>query len=157
MSHPNPMTDTKKDTIWCMWKTRNPMSRIAKEISKPPATIFSYLEYHGGIEPRKRIRSARVLTISEREEISRGLAEANSIREISRVLGRSPSTICREIIRNRGLAKYRAVDADKAASRRAKRPKPPLLLRNPRLKRVVESKLTQDWSPEQISGWLIDI
>lgn len=154
MSHPNPMTDTKKDTIWYMWEKGYPMSIIAKEINKPPATVFSYLEYHGGIRPRKRKRPIRALAINEREEISRGLAEGISMREISRGLGRSPSTICREVNRNRGVDRYRAIEADKAAWRRAKRPKPPVLLRNRKLKRIVEAKLSLDWSPEQISGWL---
>lgn len=154
MSHPNPMTDMKKDTIWYMWKRGYPMSKIAKEINKPPATVFSYLEYHGGIKPRKRIRSPRALALNEREEISRGLAEGISMREISRALGRSPSTISREISRNKGADKYRAIEADKAAWRRAKRPKSRVLLHNLKLKRVVETKLSHDWSPEQISGWL---
>ena len=54
MKHLNPMTDIKKTTIWNLWCSGSPMSVIASEINKPPATVFSYLQYHGGIEPRRR-------------------------------------------------------------------------------------------------------
>ena len=123
MKHPNPMTADKKDIIWGLWRRGFPMSEIASEISKPPATVFSYLEYHDGIQPRRRHRSLYALSLSEREDISRGLSSGNSIRSIANYLGRSPSTISREIRKNGGIAKYRTVDADKAAWRRAKRPK----------------------------------
>jgi len=154
MKHSNPMTDIKKATIWDLWRSGSPMSVIASIINKPPATIFSYLQYHGGIEPRRRYRSIYTLSLSEREDISRGLAIGKSIRSIAGFLGRSPSTISREIQRNGGISRYRAVDADKAAWKRAKRPKPPLLAQNTQLKHMVERKLLEDWSPEQIAGWL---
>lgn len=148
------MTTDKKAIIWDLWRSGSPMSEIASEINKPPATVFSYLEYHGGIKPRPRHRSLYALSLSEREDISRGLSSGQSIRSIAAFLGRSPSTISREIKKNGGISKYRAVDADKSAWRRAKRPKTPLLLRNEKLRRIVDKKLSDDWSPEQISGWL---
>ena len=154
MKHLNPMTDIKKTTIWNLWCSGSPMSVIASEINKPPATVFSYLQYHGGIEPRRRYRSIFTLSLSERENISRGLATGRSIRSIAIFLKRSPSTISREIQKNGGTLKYRAVDADKAAWKRAKRPKLLLLARNAKLKHIVKRKLSEDWSPEQITGWL---
>jgi IS30 family transposase len=54
----------------------------------------------GGIRPPKRKRSGRCLSLSEREEISKGIATDESIREIANGLCRSPSTISREINRN---------------------------------------------------------
>ena len=57
MKHPNPMTYKMKETIWHLWKAGDPMANISKVLSKPPATIFSYLQYHGGIRPRLRSRS----------------------------------------------------------------------------------------------------
>ncbi len=77
-----------------------------------------------------------------------------SIKAIAKQLGRSPSTISREIVRNRGRRYYKAVDADNRAKRMAKRPKPGLLEQNPELKKLVIEKLELKWSPEQISGWL---
>jgi IS30 family transposase len=89
MKHPNPMTSTRKATIWQRWKAGSSMSAIAKEIAKPPATIFSYLWYHAGIEPSRRTRSVKALSLSERESISRGLASGQSMRAIAMLLGRS--------------------------------------------------------------------
>ena len=70
------------------------------------------------------VRSPLRLSLAEREEISRGLAGGESLRSIARRLGRSPSTISREVAANGGRRRYRACRADKAAVRRARRPKP---------------------------------
>ena len=154
MKHPDPMNPARKATIWQRWKAGSSMAAIAKEIAKPPATVFSYLWYHRGIEPRRCTRAAIALSLCERESISRGLASGQSMRAIATLLGRSPSTICREVNRNEGAHRYRAVDAEKATWKRAKRPKPLLLADNTEPQMLVTSKLTEDWSPEQISGWL---
>jgi IS30 family transposase len=126
----------------------------ARILEKPPATVFSYLLYQGGIEPRVRCRRLIALSIEEREEISRGLANHHSIRSIALHLGRSASTISREVSRNGGLSKYRAMEADKSAWKRATRPKPCRLALNTELKDMVIKKLSEDWSPEQIANWL---
>ncbi|WP_060711710.1 IS30 family transposase [Pseudonocardia sp. HH130629-09] len=76
------------------------------------------------------------------------------MRSIAARLGRSPSTISREIGRNKGPRQYRAVDADDRAWRRAQRPKLCLLACDERLRRFVSGKLGVDWSPEQIAGYL---
>ena len=114
MVHPNPMDQDKKNTIWKQWKAGSPMSGIAQKVSRPPATIFSYLRYHGGIQPRSRFCSNRVLSFRDREQISRGLAAGESVRSIAISLDRSPSTISREINRNGGASSYLALDADQA-------------------------------------------
>jgi IS30 family transposase len=94
------------------------------------------------------------LTLSEREEISRGIAGGLSLRAIAIQLERSPSTISREITRNGGLEDYRASQADKAAWDRAHRPKHCKLAGSSILRRIVARKLRSHWSPEQIAGWL---
>ncbi|TQV69714.1 IS30 family transposase, partial [Exilibacterium tricleocarpae] len=154
MKHPNPMTEPKKAVIWEMWRRGDSMAVISQTIAKPSATVFSYLRYHGGIEPAERHRPLNGLSIEEREVISRGIASGKSLRSIAASIDRSPSTVSREISRNGGIHKYRAVVADNAARKRARRPKLPLLAKNLKLKQVVTSKLSEDWSPEQISGWL---
>lgn len=148
------MCEQRKSVIWNEWKKGSPMAHIAQRIEKPPATVFSYLQYHGGIRPYVRARSPRALTHEDREEISRGIAAGKSIRTLAACLGRSPSTISREINKNGGIDEYRATDADKAAFKRGKRPKALKLAVNAKLKDLVVAKLEQDWSPEQISGWL---
>jgi len=107
------MTAERKSRIWELWRKGTPMSSIARDIAKPPATVFSYLLYHGGISPRPRTRRAECLSAQERESISRGLASGASYRAIGRELGRSASTISREVGRKGGPEKYRAYDAEK--------------------------------------------
>jgi IS30 family transposase len=108
----------------------------------------------GGIAPSRRHRSIRSLSLAEREEISRGLASGESMRSIALRLGRSASTVCREVNRHGGGGNYRATKADESAWDRARRPKRCLLAVNRRLRDVVEEKLKEHWSPQQISGWL---
>ena len=84
--------------------------------------------------------------------ISRGLASCKSLRRISQELGRSASTISREVARNGGSEKYRACHAEKAFLKRSRRPKLTLLSQDEELRRVVTKLLGADWSPEQIAG-----
>jgi IS30 family transposase len=95
-----------------------------------------------------------VLTLAEREEISRAMVESQSIRSVAARLGRVPSTVSREIKRNGGQSDYRATEADSAAWDRALRPKHCKLVENKVLARIVTDKLGLQWSPEQIAGWL---
>ena len=92
--------------------------------------------------------------MAEREEISRGLARGMSMRRIAAELGRAPSTISRELRRNGGRTAYRAQRSDERAWNAAERPKPCKIALQPKLRTLVQSKLTRLWSPEQISGWL---
>jgi len=85
----------------------------------------------GGIRPVPRKRSRLALTLSDREEISRGLATQLSLRVIAAQLGRAPSTISREVKRNGGGKCYRAAQADERAWGRSHRPKPCKLAVNP--------------------------
>ena len=97
MTKPRPMDAQRKAVIWHEWERGTPMAKIARVIDKPPATVFSYLQYHGGIRPRHRIRRAKALSLEEREEVSRGMSHGCSTRFIAKTLCRSPSTISREI------------------------------------------------------------
>src|SRR5690606_28694178 len=118
------------------------------------SSVQRILAESGGIRPAQRRRSARVLSLAEREEISRGMAAGQSMRAIAASLGRAPSTVSRELQRNEGRQSYRANQADQAAWDRARRPKPCKLLQHPGLARQVAGKLQQHWSPEQVAGWL---
>jgi IS30 family transposase len=94
------------------------------------------------------------LTAIEREEISRAIVRGDSVRAMARTLGRAPSTISREIQRNRGRRFYRALRADRRAWARTRRPKPCRLATRPALRHAVARQLARDWSPQQITGWL---
>lgn len=143
-----------KAELWNRWKKGQSFSEIGRALGKHAASIFSVVVRHGGIAPANRHRSSRALSVSEREEISRGMAAGVSMRQIAAAIERSPSTVSREIARHGGPGGYRAAEAESRAWDHARRPKPCLLARHDRLQRVVESKLQLDWSPEQISGWL---
>lgn len=112
------------------------------------------LAIHGGIAPMGRSRSARVLSSSEREEISRGISAGLTLTQIADSIGRSTSTISREVSRNGGRSRYRANVADRRAWTQSKRPKKCLLALNESLRAAVAEKLSVDWSPEQVAGWL---
>lgn len=101
---------------------------------------------------RKRHRLA--FSLDEKEEISRGLVAKRIIRDIAAKLSIAPSTISREIRRHGGAKQYRAAKADPAAWENALRPKPCKLIESPTLCKIIAEKMHQDWSPEQIGGWL---
>lgn len=147
-------TAKEKALVFDLWKRGTGFSEIARVLESKPGTIFTMLRDTGGIKPSERRRAAAHLTLSEREEIRAGLSAKMSIRAIARSLNRSPSTISREVQRNRGRCGYKAVDANNRANRMAKRPKECLLERNSQLRNLVLEKLELKWSPEQISGWL---
>lgn len=147
-------TAQEKAFVFESWKSGMGFSDIAKKLDSKPGTIFTILRDTGGIKPAPRKRAPIHLTLAEREEIRVGLSAKKSIRAIARLLKRSPSTISREVQRNRGRRYYKAVDANNRASRMAKRPKSCLLDVNPALRELVLKKLEHKWSPEQISGWL---
>jgi len=109
----------------------------------------------GGIVSRARERSPRRLSIPEREELSRGLLGGESLRRIAARLKRAPSTLSREVDANGGRGAYRAWRAEQNCRRRARRPKPSKLAVNSRLRREVERRLSERWSPQQIAARLV--
>ena len=147
-------TPAQKAEMWDRWKRGESMSSIGRAFNRESSSVYNVLSPTGGIRPSPRKRSSLALTLAEREEISRGIARQLSIRSMAAQLGRSPSTISREINRNGGLHYYRATLADQAAWDRAHRPKTCKLATNPTLRDNVARKLKSGWSPEQIAGWL---
>jgi IS30 family transposase len=147
-------TAEQKAEMWDRWQRGETINSIGRAFDRGHSSIAGHFERAGGIRPAARRRSRLALRLSEREEISRGIASGLSLRAIASQLERSPSTISREISRNGGLKHYRASQADKAAWDRAHRPKPCKLAGSPLLRRVVARKLRLHWSPEQIAGWL---
>ncbi len=144
----------QKTEMWDRWQQGETLNAIGRVFDRHSSSIFDQLSPSGGIRPPPRRRSRLALTLREREEISRGVASGLSLRSIAAQLGRSASTISREITRNGGLQQYRASQADQAAWARAHRSKPCKLALHPMLKRIVASKLKMNWSPKQIDGWL---
>jgi IS30 family transposase len=148
------MSKAQKADLWERWKRGESLSDIAKALSKNPGSIHGVLHLKGGIPPPLRKRSARSLTSKEREEISRKVEAGFGVRQIAAAIGRSPSTVSRELTRNGGAERYRAAKADEAAWDRARRPKNCRLAESSKLRAIVSRKLQLDWSPQQIAGWL---
>ena len=146
-------SDKEKILIWQLWGKGTSFSAIGRELNKEAGSIYGVLKIHGGITPITRRAKEIGLHAEEREIISRGLAAGESMRAIARQLNRSPSTISREINRNNGRSGYRALNAEKASIVCRTRPKKHKL-EFVRLRKLVSNKLSEDWSPEQISGWL---
>jgi transposase, IS30 family len=148
-------TSKQKAELWERWKNGQCIADIARALARRNKSgAYRVLALNGGIAPTVRRRARLALGLEEREEISRGIAAGRSIRRIAATLGRAPSTVSREVMRNGGCSAYRASEADTRAWERALRPKPCRLATHPELRWRVAQKLALQWSPEQISGWL---
>ena len=137
------MSAAEKAEVWRRWKRGESVSDIGRALGRLRKSVHRVVAAHGGVPPRVRTRSRCALTLAEREEISRGLANDCSLRRIACRLGRAPSTVSREVRRHGG----RTWD-------RARRPKLCRLATEAPLRRLVAEKLADDWSPQQIAGWL---
>lgn len=140
--------------IWDGWERGLSICEIVRVLPTRRISVGSIIRGHGGIRPSVRRRSSRALSAHERELICKGLAAGCSMREVARHLKRPASTITREVKRNGGVMGYSGLRADERAWTRARRPRSCLLARSYRLREVVIEKLSIDWSPHQISGWL---
>jgi len=148
------MTQAERAEVWTRRARGEPVPMIARHMGRDRRVVWKVVTATGGIPPRTPQRSCRELTVGEREELSRGLAMGESCRAMARRLGRAPSTLSREVHRNGGRQSYRAAQADVAAVRRRRRPKPGKLTLSSALRVEVEARLQLDWSPKQISAWL---
>jgi len=147
-------SEAQKAMMWDRWRRGESLHDIAQLFDRGHSSIQRILSETGGIRPAQRARSRWALSLSEREEISRGVVAGRSMRSIAASLGRAPSSVSREIRRNGGCHGYRASNADQAAWDKAHRPKICKLAQNRALARIVAQKLKMLWSPEQIAGWL---
>jgi len=147
-------TETDKALMWDRWQKGDSLHSIARLFDRSHGSVAGILARTGGIRPPQRRRSKLQLTLSEREDISRGVVAGQSICSIASTLGRAPSTVSREIKRNGGRRCYRASSADQAAWDRAHRPKTCKLVENRALARIVAKKLQLEWAPRQIAGWM---
>jgi len=150
------ITSEQREELWRRYQAGETILGIGRALCQRPTTIHRVLQATGAMAPAPRSRSARMLSFGEREEISRGIAAENSFRAIARTLNRAVSTVSLEVARHGGRSGYRAAQADWTAWESARRPKICLLARNRDLQRIVVVKLKQDWSPQQIAGWLRD-
>ena len=100
-------TAAEKTELWDRWKRGESLKAIGRAFGKESSSIYFLVAPHGGIRPAERRRSRLALTLAERELISRGVTAHRSARSIAKLLGRSPSTVSREMSRNGGYATER--------------------------------------------------
>jgi IS30 family transposase len=148
------LSAAQKSELWQRWKKGHSLSEIGRALGKHAGSISGFLSKTGGIAPAVRQRSSCSLTLSEREDISRGISAGQSFRSIADQIRRSVSTVSREVKRNGGREAYRATSADQRAWNLATRPKQCRLATNTKLQAIVAEKLQLDWAPQQIAGWL---
>jgi hypothetical protein len=97
-------TAAEKTGLWDRWQRGESLKAIGRAFGKPSSSIYNQVAPHGGIRPAPRRRSRLALKLFEREEISQGIAGQQSERSMARLLGRSSSTVSREISRNSGVS-----------------------------------------------------
>ena len=146
-------SEADKALMWDRWQKGDSLHTIGRLFARSHTSVRRILAETGGIRPLPRKLSRLVLTLAEREEISRGIVAGHSMRSIARALGRSPATVSRELRRNGGRQAYRANRAEQAAWDRAHRPKRCKLVANRALARIVARQLKLQWSPDQSAGW----
>jgi len=163
----------ERRTFWRLIREGCSAEEAAGRLGRGARTGAAWFAQGGGVCPDLSPRASsknRRLTIEEREEILEGMSANKSIREIASGLGRSPSTVSREISRNlhhqrygrpgkggfprRTPWRYSPHHAQLRADRRARRPKPARLATNLRLRREVQDRLRLNHSPEQIAARL---
>ena len=151
-------TPAQVKELWARWQAGATLEAISAALALSPTGIFRVIQARGGVHPVAATRSARTLSLTEREVIERGVVAGHSCRALARTLSRAPSTISREMRRNgaRGMpTPYQALPADRRAWRLAQRPKPCRLAEHPRLRAAVAAQLRLDWAPAQIAAWLV--
>ena len=109
------LTAAEKTELWDRWKRGESLKAIGRAFGKPSSSIYFLVAPHGGIRPAQRRRSRLALTLAEREVISRDIPAHQSAHSMAKLLGRSPSTISREMSRKGGYHRYRAALADERA------------------------------------------
>jgi len=144
------------DVFWGALARGETVTDAAKEVGTYREKGGRWIAAAGGIRPRRgRHLKGRCLTFAEREEIVLLRAAGESIRGVARRLGRSPSTISRELRRNADArGEYRPSRAHALAWQRAGRPKAAKLAVNLALRAIVEQDLARKYSPAQIAARL---
>ena len=86
-------TEAEVVEVWDRWQAGDANRLIGRGLGRSAASIRAFVESWGGVRRQPRRRSPRHLSLTEREEISRGVAAGDSLRSIGDRLGRAASTV----------------------------------------------------------------
>lgn len=143
--------------FWELYLSGCSQREAAAAVGASQQKASDWVSEAGGMKPRRVVGSSssgRYLSAQDRVDIGMGRSAGLSVRQIAAQLGRSPSTISRELTRNSGGRGYQPLLAHHMAQRRARRPKARRLHGDGQLRCVVQAMLRKKMSPEQISGRL---
>lgn len=144
------------ELVNALWDARAlglPPEHIAARIGWSTTAVRVHVRDHAGVRPRVSTPK-RSLSFEERIEIQALRRAGAGVRAIARELGRSPSTISRELASKSNSRRYIATRAQAITWEKARRPRPSKLATSPRLRAVVQDWLDQKYSPEQVAGRL---
>jgi DNA-binding CsgD family transcriptional regulator len=103
------LSESEKSEIWARFEAGESLRSISRRLGRPPSTIRTHVVSARFRRPLPAVEwSPLRLSLTEREEISRGLAAGESLRQVARRLGRAASTVSREVAANGGRGNYRA-------------------------------------------------
>src|SRR5215216_6397846 len=102
------LSAAEQDEVWARWRQGESLRLIARKLGKRGPSVRAFVLQTGGVQRHLPRRPPRCLSMTEREEISRGVAAGEPCRQIAARLGRAPSTVSRELARNGGRGCYRA-------------------------------------------------
>ena len=149
-----------EDEYWRLILEGVPTVQACRELGIGRKTGYRWRTEAGGMPPGRvaeEIRSSRYLSRLERQRIATLRERGLGVREIARRIGRSPSTVSRELRRNLKPHDKNVYDGDLAHARardKARRERAGVLVRDLQLRELVRGKLEDTWSPQQIAAWL---
>jgi IS30 family transposase len=173
MPDPRPPLRHVQRSFWRLIRQGSSSEDAAEAVGASRRTGQRWFREAGGMPPLslqepvdRASRPGRgPLSIEEREVIAHGLAQRRSHRAIAAELGRHHGTVSREVARNRGQRRdrdpggvwvYSPIRAQRRAESRARRPKPAKLATHLTLRELVQQRLRENHSPEQIAARLAE-
>ena len=115
------LREADRDKIWDLHSQGLNTNEIAPMVGRAYSSVATVIKTAGGVRPAKPpSRSAFRLSLAEREEISRGISSKETFAVIAGRIGRSTSTVSREVAANGGRGEYRACRSDRAARTRCR-------------------------------------
>ena len=120
------LSESERSEVWDRLEAGESVASVARRLGRARSSVRSHVVAAGFRRPVPAAEwSPLRLSLTEREEISRGVAVGESLRAIARRLGRASSTVSREVASNGGRLNYRAHAAHRGSRIRARRPNQP--------------------------------